>query len=316
MNKEGFIKYLESKNFTQRTLKEQILIVNLFFIWVQKEDIQITKPDILKYLEYLKNKGLQNSTRQNHLVALNNYFTFLYQEEIIVQNPCLFLKIRGTNKKKLYKIYTPEELEQLFDNYYQLFVRNFDNNNYRCEVLKQYAILGRERNALMLSLLINQGIKTSEIEKIRLNDLDIMKATLKIGGGKKLNSRVFPLKATQIGMFVNYLQNIRPKIVQCNSKESDKLFLSLPTGTKNKTGEHTLKATCLVITRKIKSIDKQFVDFLQVRASVISYWIKTEGLRKAQYLAGHRHIHATEYYVANNLDDLTEDINKLNPFDF
>jgi len=69
-----------------------------------------------------------------------------------------------------------------------------------------------------------------------------------------------------------------------------------------------------MLSSQIRLIDKRFFNFTQIRISVISFWIKTYGLRKAQYLAGHRNISTTEQYIPNNLDNLIEDINKLHPF--
>ena len=228
MDKKEFIAYLESKGLAQATQKEYVSNIKRFFCRVKKEDTQTTKPDILKYLEYLKNNGLQNITRSNHLIALNHYFTYLYQAEKIIENPCLFIKIRGTNKKKLNKIYTPEELDTLFDNYYQVFVRGYDDSRHRHEAQRQYSALYRGRNALITSILFNQGANTSEIEKIGIEDIDLIKATIKMRGGIRLNERVLPLKATQIGLFIHYLQNIRPQLTEYQTKESEKLFLPLP----------------------------------------------------------------------------------------
>jgi len=176
-----FVKYLESKEFAQRTQKECLLNLKQFFDWIHtcaehgrsKEDLQITKPDILKYLEHLKNKGLQNVTRKNYLTAINHYFTFLYENEQITSNPCQFLKIRGANKKTLHKTYTPEELDQLFDNYYQLYICSYDDSRQRHEHSRLCSALGRERNAAVLSILINQGATTKEIERIEIGDLAI-----------------------------------------------------------------------------------------------------------------------------------------------
>jgi len=316
-----FTAYLESKGFAKRTQKECFIRLNVFFKWLKtcaehsrsKEDIQAAKPDILNYLEHLKNKGLKNATRKNHLTALNHYFTFLYKDEQITDNPCLFLKIRGTKRKTLYKIYTPEELETLFDNYYQLYVRNYDNSHQRHDLQRQYSALSKERNALILSVLVNQGVVVTEIGKIEIDDVDLIKATLKIRGGKRLNERILPLKATQIGLFMNYLQNIRPQFLEYNTNDSDKLFLSLSAiGKKSTTGKLTYFFEGF--TPQIKLIDKQFLNFTQIRASVITFWLKTQGLRKAQYLAGHRNISTTEAYLPNNLDGLIDDINKLHPF--
>jgi len=317
MEKAGFIKYLESKDLSQTSIMLYVKHTEDFFAKTKKEDLQIVKPDILTYLEYLKNKkGLQNSTRSIYLLSLNHYFTYLYQSEKIAQNPCLFLKIQGKKRKRLYKIYTSEELDLLFDNYYQLFVRGYDDSHYRHEQQKQYSVLGKERNALILSILFNQGITTKEISKIELNDIDLIKASLKIRGGNILNDRILPLKATQIGLFMNYLQNIRPQLLEYQATESNKLFLLVPIPRKKQVKNDNLKGIFYPLTEQVKTIDKQFINFLQVRASVITFWIKTKGLRKAQYLAGHRSISNTENYLSNNLDGLINDINKLHPFDF
>jgi len=314
MDRNGFIKYLQNKGLAQATQEEYASNTELFFSWAKKEDIQVTKPDVLKYLERLKNKGLQNVTRRNHLIALNHYFTFLFKEGQISANPCMLLKIRGTNKKKLHKIYTPDELEQIFDAYYQLFVRAYDDSRHRHEGQKHYSALYRGRNALIVSILFNQGTTTNEIEKIEMGDFDVTKATIQIRGGKRLKDRVLPLKALQIGLLMNYLQNIRPQLTEYHTTESDKLFLSLPAISYKTTRNESIKSVFKPLAEQIKIIDRQFINFQQVRASVITHWIKTQGLRKAQHMAGHCCISSTEKYIASNIDGLIDDINKLHPF--
>jgi len=314
MDKNGFIAYLESNDFAERSIVNHIKYVGHFFAKVKKEDVQVTKPDILDFLEYLKNsRKLQNNYRSYYLVALNHYFNFLYQEGLIAKNPCSFLKIRGTTKKKLYKIYTPDELDGLFDNYYQLFVRGYDDSHLYGGRQRE-SRLSKERNALALSILINQGATTTEIEKIELDDIDLIKATLKLRGGKRSNDRTLPLKATQIGLFIHYLQDIRPQLMEYHATDTGKLFLPLAKDRKKGTDHQTLIYAFLVLTNQLKSIDRQFLNVLQVRASVITSWIKIYGLRKTQYLAGHRYVSSTEDYLPNNLDSLIDDINKLHPF--
>jgi len=319
MDKKGFIKYLESKGISTRTINYRIKFVEQFFAKVKKEDIQVVKPDILKFLEYLKNtKKIQNKYRYHYLNALNHYFTFLYNEGKIAENPCLLLKIRGIKRKTLYKIYTSEDLDQLFDNYYQYFIRNFDDS-YMPKNARKLSAINKSKNALILSILIYQGTTTWEIEKIEMEDLDLIKATLKIRGGQHSNGRTLPLKATQIGLFMNYLQNIRPQLIEYHKKESNLLFLAsfdVGKGEKKKTYKDSLKlsvGTFFNLGKQVKIIDRQFLNFKQVRASVITNLLKTEGLRKTQYFAGHRYVSSTENYLPNNLDDLIEDINKLHP---
>jgi site-specific recombinase XerD len=309
-----FKKYLESKEFTKRTQDGHLANLQMFFKFTKKEDLQITKPDVLKYLEHLKNKGLQNISRKKHLTSLNHYFMFLYENEKITENPCNFLKIRGTNKKTLCKIYSPEELEQLFDNYYTLFVRNYDNSHQRHDLQRKLSVLSKERNAVILSILINQGVITTEIIRIETGDIDLIKATINIRGGVHCNDRTLPLKATQIGLIINYLQNIRPQFLKYQTADNNKLFLQLPRYDKPKASNNLSKDVFMPLTKQVKSIEKQLVNFTQIRTSVITFWVKTYGLRKAQILAGHRNISTTEAYLPNNLENLIEDISKLHPF--
>ena len=51
----------------------------------------------------------------------------------------------------------------------------------------------------------------------------------------------------------------------------------------------------------------------RLRASVIVKWLKMYNLRKVQYLAGHRYISATESYKQNEMEGLTEEVNKFHP---
>jgi len=312
---EKFITYLEGKNHAKRTQEEYLKLVEKFLQWYKMDEINCTKKDILDYLTYLKNHTKQqNAARNNNLIALTHYFAFLYQSGQIVENPCAFLKIRGTNRKKLHKIYTPDQLDEIFDNYYLLFVRNYDDSHHRYEKQREYSVLYRERNAVITSLLFNQGLATKEVQNIELDDLDLIKATLNLRSGRRRNSRTLPLKSTQIGLFLNYIQNIRPKLLEYQTSETNKLFLALPAISYQKTKNEKIGNIFPPLTRQIKTIDKQFINFFQIRTSIISFWIKTQGLRKAQHLAGHRNIQTTERYLANNLDDLTDDINKLHPF--
>jgi site-specific recombinase XerD len=305
MDTQGFTNYLQGKNLSPATQHLYLRSVKKFFKWAQKEDLQVTKPDILKFLEYLNNKGLSSRTRRHYLGGLNYYFACLCESEQISVNPCSFLKMRGTKIKRLHKIYTLEELETLFDNFYQIFVRNVDYSRIKgCR--NELTALCRERNALILSFIIYQRATTGETENIELGDIDFFKATIKIRGIRRGNDKKIPLNAVQTGLLANYLQNIRPKLAEIYAIESDRLFF-LPSVS-------SVGTVFDLMEKQIKTIDRQFLSFKQLRASTLCYWIKTHGLRKAQYLAGHRYVSSTENYLGNNLEELIDDINKLHPF--
>lgn len=307
---QEFIKYLEGKGFTKNTQNTYLRNVNSFLKWIEKEAIQTAQKDILDYLEHLKDKHQQqNKSRQIILSALKHYFAFLLQNGHIASNPAALIKIRGTEKKQLYRIFSYSELENLYDNFYHHLIRNFDERKIKPN-LREYVLTGRERNFVMLGILIYQGICTNELQNIKISDLDLNKATIRINGTLNSNARTLPLKAPQIGALIKYTEIIRPKFFP----KTEHLFFPLPTIGKKRESTENLMNSIKLLTQQTKSTDKNFVNFKQIRASVITHWLKTEGLRKTQYNAGHKNIGSTERYIANNLDQLTQDLEKFNPF--
>lgn len=305
MERKEFIKYMESKNHAKKTQTAYIILVEKFLQWYKLDPINCTKKDILDYLAYLKKRTQQqNISRRTSVTALNHYFTSLLQAGETNKNPCAFIKMRGTNKKKLYKIYTTEELIQLADNFYSVFISGFDDS-YMLHPTKKYrSFLGRHRDYTMLTFLLFQGLPTTELAQIKMNDIDLIKARLTI------NNRTLPIQASQMGTLIHYINSIRPLYLDYCSVETDKLFFSLSAEQCDK----TFCAPLRKLTKKVKSIDRNFINFAQIRTSVITHWIQTEGLRKAQYLAGHKHIASTEAYLPNDLNELINDIQKFNPF--
>ncbi|MCF6183421.1 MAG: site-specific integrase [Bacteroidales bacterium] len=319
-----FIKYLQGKNLSQTTQQAYLCNTNKFLSWYKGEksisdEVEVMnteKKDILKYLEYLKKKkNQQNITRKNSLIALNHYFEFLRKTGQIAVNPINLIKIRGTHKKQLYNIYTAGELTRLADDYYNIFIKNFDDIKIPKNQRKN-SYLTRNRNYLMLTFLIYQGLHTNELQKIQIDDIDPIKATVKISGSKKTNERKLMLRPEQIGVLMHYQQNIRPQILEFYNIENSNLFLTLPEVSKKKTEQTSIMHALKTLTTQVKSINEKFTSFKQIRASVITGWIKTAGLRKAQYNAGHRYISTTENYQPNDLEQLTSEIEKFNPFSF
>ena len=304
-----FIKYMEGKNHAPRTQEAYIKLVEKFLQWYKLEPINCTKKDILDYLACLKkHTRQQNSSRRSSITALNHYFTALLQANLINNNPVYLIKMRGANKKHLYKIYTPEELTQLADNFYTIYISGFDDSYMKFPTKKEKSFLSRNRNYTMLTFLLFQGLSTTELTQININDIDMQKARLMLNNGKTV--RNLPIQASQMGALINYINSIRPQFLEFCGIETDRLFFSMSAEQYDKTFWKPLKK----LIKQVKSIDKQFVNFQQIRASVITHWIQTEGLRKAQYLAGHRSIKATENYLPNDLNELINDIQKFNPF--
>jgi site-specific recombinase XerD len=287
--KAEFTAYLQARHIHGKTLTNYISRVNQYTQWLQshaqKEPEQAEKKDILNYLQHLQeNTQLAARTRRCALGMLYRYYAFLQKEQRILKNPAQLIKLRGTQKIILVKLFTIEEMQQLADAHYQLCVRPQG---------LQEQTQTQLRNHVALLLHIHQGINAQELNLLNVEALNLRKATISIPATRKANARTLPLHATQIGIFYEYVNNVLP--VLHNPKNL--LVNSVP---KN-------------LVSELKKIYPKFINFKQLRASLITYWIQTQGLRKAQYNAGHRYISSTENYLANDIESLKNDINKYHP---
>jgi len=308
---QHFTDYLQSRDLSPMTIKMYTREINLFISWYGTEDIiNVQKKDILNYLNYLKNqKNYQTVTSNHGLIALRHYFDGLKRQDLIQINPTSLIKLRGLKKRRLQYIYNPEELTQLADDFYQLYVKTaqekITSGARHNTVLKSY--YAQMRNYVMFHFLIYQGLTTTEVLNLQLQNIDLHKATITIQTTTRGNDRTLPLHATQTGALMQYLNEVRPQLAYA---ESEKVFLPVPQKHATEKPDRIL----FYLSSKIKRIDRNYKTLAQIRASLITYWIQTYGLRKAQYLAGHKSINSTEEYVPNNIEDLAEDITKFNPF--
>lgn len=299
MNEENdFTAYLQRRNIMDKNIKSYIVQIEQFADWLNlnkdKEAHNAQKKDILDFLQYLQEKrSLSISTRAHTLGVLRHYYTFLYQNEQTATNPTLLIQLRGTKQTHLKKTLTTHEMNELLDLHYQTHVRGIKETATKGVFTHQKHV--QQRNHLILSLFIYQGLKRSEVESLTLDDIDLQKAKIHIQAQNQTNARTLPLEALQIGIFYEYLHQAREQF----QAESELLINSKP--------------DFHLMTNNLRKLYPKFTDTLQLRSSIITYWIQTQGLRKAQYNAGHRYISSTENYTANDIESLKDDINRFHP---
>ena len=105
---------------------------------------------------------------------------------------------------------------------------------------------------------------------------------------------------------MEYTLKIRAELLAESNKETDLLFTSKGAG-------NHLQNAIQKLLQKLKKKHKEIESLKQIRASVITHWVKNYNLREAQYFAGHRYVSSTEAYLINGLDDLQEEIEKYHP---
>lgn len=126
-------------------------------------------------------------------------------------------------------------------------------------------------------------------------------------GSRKSNERELKLEALQILDLMEYTLQVRPEILKLTKKESDQLFVSVGVSDGFTNIMQKLMSKLRQQKRGVNSVK-------QIRTSVITNWLKMYNLRQVQYMAGHRYVSSTEAYLINDLEGLTEDIDKFHPF--
>lgn len=305
-------KYLQSKGLSKATIKCYNTEILEFITWCDTQNIeseQASSSDIMSYLNSLQKKGQHNKTRNINLNILKHYFNYVMKAKIREDNPARQIKLRGTKAKKLYPIFTKQELESLYHNYKLLDDESGLNNRNWYSM----AQLSRKRNKVVLSLMIYQALSTDEVNRLTTRDVKLKEGKIYIAGTRKSNEREMLLQPHQIMELMEYQLSTRKEFLQLRKQETDLYFLpSVHIGSKTKSTNDSINIWKR-LSDELRNHNKKFINFLQVRASVITLWLQKYNLREVQYMAGHRYVSTTESYIVNNMEDLQKDVELFHP---
>lgn len=309
----SFKNYLQSQGKSKSTVSHYNSYALDFLGWLDKDNTEVenaTAKEVLSYLNHLQKKGQENKTRNIRLNVIKQFFNYQIEHGHRVENPVAHLKIRGSKTKKLYPILDKQQLDSLY-NEYQIPSEEDERANRNWFT---YYRLSRARNKTILSLMINQGLTTPEVNKLQLNDLKLKEGQIFISGSRKSNERTLELKSNQIMELMEYQFTTRAELLKFCKGEVQNLFISSPPVGKNYSNRTDCKEIWKRLSQELKTQNKDFINFKQVRTSVITHWLKQFNLRQVQYMAGHKYVSSTEGYLVNQTEDLQKDIDEFYPF--
>jgi site-specific recombinase XerD len=285
----NFRYYLQGKEYSHASIATYERFTDQFLEWAQKENLpieQIRYQDILLYTKHCSSKKNHSQrTVQHTIITLGHYFDYLQDTQQIEGNPTKGIKVQGVKRKTLYHILEPNELHTIY-------------NSYGATTLSQ------KKNKVIIGMLVYQGLKTEELDRLETKDVKLKEGKVEIAGSKKGNARTLQLEAHQVLDVYEYVKETRPQILDVTKQKTEKLFVSVEGGQKLRID--FLMAQLRKQNNKLESAD-------QLRASVIVKWLKQYNLREVQYLAGHRYISSTEAYKQNEMEGLTEEVNMFHP---
>jgi site-specific recombinase XerD len=224
------------------------------------------------------------------LSAIKKYYDYLVITGYRNDHPCKLLNIKVKHNE-------PIQVQDLFSSEELLLLLKREN---------RYQYIDT-RNAVVLSLLIYQGLTSEEIISLKVKDIDLDNGTVYIKSSTNLNRRTLELVNRQMIVFSKYINEARPKLLRW---DSDKLILS-------KLGKPIADVS------SIKSIVEPLKDLFPdkklcpqtIRMSVICNWLneKKYPLEHVQELAGHKWPSTTEKYIKANSEQQRELINRFFP---
>jgi integrase/recombinase XerD len=159
----------------------------------------------------------------------------------------------------------------------------------------------------MISLLLFQGLRSGEVRRLSIENINLDKTQIYIPKSHDSNARTLALEPCQILPLYQYINEDRIKLLKGN-KEEKALFISkLGRADNGETLHYLIESNRHII--KGKTINPK-----TIRMSVIAEQFKKgKSLQEVQYFAGHRYPSSTERYKSNHLQALQQGILKHHP---
>lgn len=265
-----FSTYLTQIGYSEKT---QIILPKLitdFFNYTKKTLVDIDKQDVINYYEYIntrpKRRGtgyLSESHISHHVYALNVFFSFQLAKGSIEQNPMstlVFPRPRSTPRE----ILTQEEVTTLFE---------------ACNTYRERAIL---------ALCYGLGLRRTEAENIKLDELDFKHLTAYVREGKGKRSRQLPMTisvSNHLKNYINYQRKAKPIVDNVLCSQSG-----------NPMQGNDINAE---LKRIIERTDiKKKISLHSLRHSIATHLLENcAELDTVRDFLGHKHLETTQIYA-------------------
>lgn len=280
---KSFLSYLQlEKGLSDNTLKSYQIDLTRYINYLKeknKDFNQINVSFLSKYFNELASTGLAASSIHRNFSSIKGFHKFLIEDNII-DNDFLENIDRPKISKKLPEVLTIEEIDRLLE---------------QPDLSTSYGY----RDRAILELMYATGLRVSEAISLRftniLFDYEIIRV---IGKGSK--ERIIPIGKSAIFYVNNYIQNIRPLLL--NKTNTDIIFL-------NRRGKQLTRAFIWDILKKYTAqakIDKN-VHPHTLRHSFATHLLEGGAdLRAVQEMLGHSDISTTQIYTHIDREYLKE----------
>jgi integrase/recombinase XerD len=286
---DDFLSYLAlERGLSDNTSRAYSVDMKKFYAFIESKGLELSavRRDLISdYLWSERERGRGSSTVARNLAVIKVFFRFLTREGHIREDPT-----EAMDSPKLWKR-LPEVLSA-------------------AEVERLLEAAGADdprsiRDRAILELLYASGLRISELDNLKILDVNLQVGFLKCGG-KGGKERIVPLGSKAAGAIERYLKSSRPKYLKGNS---DYLFL-------NRSGNKISRQSCWKMIKKYASLSglKKLISPHTLRHSFATHLLERGAdLRSVQEMLGHANISTTQIYTHVDREYLKQIHKKYHP---
>ena len=289
---------LQVRGFSPRTLEIYGHYLKRFFRYL--EDVGVNqvvdvRPDhvrdyLMQAVERATEKGnpFLASVQMNHLSAVKSFFRLLQAEGFLVADPARHVPYPKRPQRLPRSILTANEMKKLL------------------ETPDTGTAIGY-RDRAMMEVFYSTALRVSELENLKIEEVDLRDGFVRVNGGKGDKDRMVPLWSVACRYVESYLKGVRPMLMRGQphsflfvSQYGNKMSKGLArrqikeytakAGLTKNVSPHTFRHTCATLMMKNRA-----------------------NLRHLQEMLGHSKLETTQVYASVSITDLKEAHRKYHP---
>lgn len=273
---KDFKDYLEQKNLAEKNIDRRIRLVKKWLKWLPKKVERSNYQDLLNYIKKLQEEEKTISHINAVLLGISDYYDHKKLPNIAINT-----RLKGQVTKAMSNPLTSIQLESIYNSFE-----------------------GNELEKIILGLMIYQGFEQSDFMMLEIKDINLKKGTVYIPSRKERKSRTLRLESHQMMALQTFIFS--------TERTSEKAFSPY-----NDNPNH-FSYLLSKLSKKLKqqsqeNLGIEIVKLSHLRQSRIAIWVKEQGIRKSQYMAGFRRVLSAEKYRKLDLTDLKNALQEHHP---
>lgn len=278
-----FTDYLtQTKQYSPVTAKAYTRYVSGFAAYLENEGItpeKLVYQDLIGFIRSRQKQGYGKRYTNAQLTAIRHWLDWLVEQKRFDYNVGSGLFIRGRHQAVPSGLLSGEELRSLYESYQ---IKTGNKQHYPPMV----------RNKVMVGLMVFQGLLPDEMHQLKVSDLDLQKAVIRVPSSRRSDGRTLNLEAVQLYDIQRYASE---------SGVADLFFVG------------NVGNFVFMLFQHLRRLNPLATHAMALKMSILTQMLQTHDLRVVQAFAGHRYVSSTERYQTSHLQSLQHDLERFHP---